>query len=89
MSEMERNKGILRYMSVDTENFTEDDFDTYRDNGFMVLSNEIYQVEWEVKSDTDCYEFSEVEANPDGTIYFHTMHYNGGGSLEEVLEKKL
>jgi len=31
----------------------------------------------------------DFDENPDGTINFHTMHYNGGASLEEVIEEEL
>jgi len=42
MSEYERNKGILRPVDVDTEHFTEEDFETYMENGFEVIGGEIY-----------------------------------------------
>lgn len=89
MSQMERNKGTLKYVPVDTEDFTEEDFDTYRENGFMVIDDEIWEITYEVKRDSECYGFTDIECNPDGTYSFHTYHYNGGGSLEEVLERGL
>lgn len=88
MSEMERNKGKLYPINVDTENFTEEDFDSYREKGFMVLNGEIFKVGYEVKSEKGMMCFSEVV--DDGiNITFHTIHYNGGGSLEEVLQQEL
>lgn len=89
MSEMERNKGKLIPIGVDTELFSEEDFETYQENGFMVIDNEIYEVKWFVRRDTDCYDFAEVRENDDGSIDFHTYHYNGGACLEEVIEGKL
>ena len=88
MSSMERNKGILKYVGIDTENFTEEDFETYRENSYFVLDNEIYEVvEWQVKRETDSHGFCEIISNPDDNTYsFHTYHYNGGASLEEVLQ---
>jgi len=87
MSEMERNKGKLISVSVDTENFTDEDYDTYRENGFMVIDGEIFEVEWEVKGDTDPVLY-EVIDNPDGTIDFHTHHYNIV-DVEEVIQHEL
>lgn len=89
MSEMERNKGRLIYQPIDTENFTEEYFETYEENGFMVIDGDIYAIEWDVKRDTDCFEFAGVEIGEDGVIHFHTMHYNGSGCLSEVIERAL
>lgn len=90
MSEMERNKGRLIPTGIDTELFGEEEFETYHENGFMVIDGEIYQVEWDVKRDTDCYSFADVSVDTDdGMIHFHTMHYNGGGCLSEVIERAL
>ena len=86
---MERNKGKLIPTGVDTEHFTEEDFDTYSENGFAVMDNEVYEVVWDVKSDTDCYGFAEVKENEDGSIDFHTFHYNGGAYWLEVIEDQL
>ena len=47
MSEYERNKGKLIPVGVDTEHFTDDDYDTYTENGFAVIDGEVYEVEWE------------------------------------------
>ncbi len=86
MSSMERNKGTLKYVSVDTENFSEEDFDTYRENGFLVIGREIYEVHYEVESEVDYNSFVDIKTDEKGVVHFHTLHYNGGGSLEEVLE---
>lgn len=71
MSEMERNKGKLIPVGVDTSDFSEDDFDTYRENGFIEVDGEIYEVEWEVRRDSDSVEFADVQVNRDGSIDFH------------------
>lgn len=89
MSTVERNKGKLIPTNVDTEFFSEDDFDSYTENGYMVIDGEIYEVEWEVEGEYDCSYFADVVVNADGSINFHTLHYNGGGSLEEVIESQL
>ncbi len=88
MSEMERNKGMLIPTGVDTENFSQEDFDTYTENGFLVVDNEIYEVEWAIKAG-DAYGFADVSVDNDGNIHFHTLHYTGGGSLTEVIEAEL
>lgn len=86
MSEMERNKGVLIPEHIDTEDYAEDDFDTLQENGFMVIDGEVYSVKYEVEDEQDCYGFADVTVKDDGTVEFHTYHYNGGGSLEEVIE---
>ena len=89
MSEYERNKGKLIPVDVDTEHFTCNDFDTYTENGFEVIDNQIYEVEWEIQRDTDCGDICEVVENADGTINFHTYHYNGGAHWTELIEDAL
>ena len=89
MSEMERNKGRLIPTGIDTSDFSEDDFDTYHENGFLEVDGEIYEVEWEVRRGSDGVEFADVQVNRDGSIDFHTYHYNGGASLSEVIEDEL
>ena len=89
MSEYERNKGKLIPVDVDTEHFTYDDFDTYIENGFEVIDGQIYEVEWEIQRDTNCGDICEVVENNDGTINFHTYHYNGGAHWTELVEDAL
>lgn len=89
MSEYERNKGKLIPVDVDTEHFSEDDFDAYFENGFAVIDGEVYEVEWEVAQNSAAPEFAEVKINEDRTIDFHTYHYNGGGHWTELVEREL
>lgn len=89
MSEYERNKGKLIPVDVDTEHFTCNDFDTYTENGFEVIDNQIYEVEWEIQRDTHCGDICEVVENGDDTINFHTYHYNGGAHWTELIEDAL
>lgn len=72
------------------EQFKEDLFDGEGPPKYMIVSGKVYEVEWEVYSETDCTGFGEVTSEDGGkTINFHTYHYNGGGCLEEVLEDDL
>lgn len=90
MSDYERNKGRLKYAGIDTENFTDEDFETYQENGFTVIEGEIYEIEWEVCRDTDTFpEFAEVKEGEDGWISFHTYHYNGSAHWTEVVGGEL
>lgn len=89
MSEYEHNKGKLIPIGVDTEHFTGEDFETYMDNGFEVIDGEVYEVVWEVQRGTDGIEFADVKENDDGSIDFHTYHYNGGADWTEVVEAAL
>lgn len=88
MSEMEHNKGRLVPISVDTEHFTEEQFDDYRENGFVVIDGEIYEVEWEIKRG-ELYDFAYVDEQDNGVIDFNTYHYNGGGHWTEVVQREL
>lgn len=89
MSSMERNKGKLIPLNIDTENFTGEDLETCYENGQVIIDDEIFDVEWIVKGDTDSYGFADVVENEDGTIDFHTYHYNGGGDFSEVIGDEL
>lgn len=90
MSEVERNKGRLIPVNINTEHHTEDDFDDLYTEGFVNINGEIYEVQWEMKRDTDTPDyFADVTENPDGSIDFHTMHYNGSGHWTEVVEEAL
>lgn len=89
MSDYERNKGVLKPVNVDTEHFTDEDYEIYCDNGFYVIDGNIYLPSFEVKGETSCDSFEEVEVQEDGSIRFHTLHYNGGGCLQEVIEDSL
>ena len=95
MSEVERNKG--RLVPVTEEEVLKafpdllDCDDLAFDTGYNVfrIRGQFYWVEWEVKRETDTPSFADVSTNEDGSIDFHTMHYNGGGSVDEVIERSL
>lgn len=83
---MEYNKGTLKPVSIDTELFNEDDFDNLRDNGFVIIHGDVYQVDWIVKHAEEPPEVLNVKENDDGSISFETYHYNGGAHWTEVVE---
>lgn len=89
MSTVERNKGRLIPTGIDTELFSEETFGDYEENGFVVIDNEIYSVEWDVKRELDCTDFAEVCVDESGIIHFHTLHYNGGANWTEIVESQL
>ena len=88
MSSLERNKGRLVPVT-DNPTLGFADFDTLYDLGMFRINNKEYKVEWEVKADEECFYFADVKENPDGSIDFHTLHYNGGGYWTEVIEEAL
>lgn len=88
MSQMEYNKGILRPMNIDTEHFSEDDYEDCFDNGMVDIDGELYMVDWEVKSG-DLPEIKNVTVDESGFIHFETYHYNGGAHWSEVVESAL
>lgn len=93
MSELERNRGSLCEVGTATEmqgDMDECDFSDYlSDKGMMEIGGKVYTATWKVKSEREGTYFADVEVDEDGIIHFHTMHYNGGGSLEEVIEGEL
>jgi hypothetical protein len=89
MSSMETNKGKLIPVGVDTEHFTDEEYEAYEENGFVVIDGEVYEVEWDTKGYTEDDGFAYITQNNDGTIDFFTRHYNGGGYFQEVIESEL
>ncbi len=92
MSTVERNKGRLKEVCV-TQIIEEfkgadlDDLEWYTDGKYVRIKEKYFEVYWEVKGEEDCSYFCEVEEdNRDGSIHFHTLHYNGGGHWTELLE---
>jgi hypothetical protein len=89
MSSLERNKGRLCCVGTVQDfqgSFTSDEFMDFLEKvGMLEIDGNIYVVNWEVKAEVDDTCFAEVNEDEDGLIHFHTIHYNGGGSLEEVL----
>ncbi|QDP60470.1 MAG: hypothetical protein GOVbin1096_98 [Prokaryotic dsDNA virus sp.] len=93
MSSLERNKGTLNYVGSVPDyigGMDECEFsDWLSDRSLIRVGQRIFKVNYEVKSDQDCSFFADYHIDFYGTIHFHTMHYNGGGSLVEVLESML
>lgn len=90
MSSLERNKGKMTPTGVKTDGMSWEELDEIYDSGDKVIVNgEVYDVEWEVNGETGDMSFSDVVKNEDGSITFHTIHYNGGGSLSEAIERAL
>lgn len=104
VSSVERNKGRLIPVAESCEeycknigitspepysSFREYILEEYWDKDIEVLGERVYKVEWDVKGETECFDFADVKELGDGSIKFHTMHYNGGGSFIEVVEDAL
>lgn len=85
---MEHNKGKLIPVNVDTEHFTEEDYETYTENGFAVINGIIYEVEWDVQQ-AFVQGFAHVAEKSDGSIDFNIFHYNGNTLWVEVVENTL
>lgn len=100
MSDCERNKGKLIPVSWDTickalevEGLEEDFYeflDRIGESGkYEQIGDDWYEIVWEVKRSHQCDYFADVTKNEDGSIDFHTMHYNGGAHWTEVVEGAL
>lgn len=66
-----------------------DDPGYYTDYSLERMGNKFYKIEWEVEGASDVPDFAEVSVNSDGSINFHTYHYNGGAHWTEVVERAL
>lgn len=53
------------------------------------INSKWYRVEFKVNGAGDCSGLELATTQPDGSIEFMTYHYNGGGSMEEVIESSL
>lgn len=89
MSETEINKGRL-IPHPSQSDLTQEEIDELLDSGdeWMMVNDVLYHVKYEIERQTEPY-FSQTSRNGDGSISFFTMHYNGGGSLQEVIEESL
>lgn len=94
MSDMERNKGMLIPCTVNdiTVRFPDaslDDLEWDTDGKFVAINEKLFRVHWEVKAETGDPHFAEIKQNDDGSISFHTYHYNGGGHWSELVQVEL
>jgi hypothetical protein len=105
MSYSEINSGRLQFFVTDTpynrerlfdvlvsgsSPYDEDDFlDLVYANDFLLINGNIYKGFFDVRGAGVDEGLEDVEVSKDGDIYFTTIHYNGGASLEEVIEGAL
>jgi len=89
MSDYERNKGKLIPKNIDISEFNEEGIESLIEDGYQVINGVVYVVEWETERFEGWVEFADVKENPDGSINFHTLHYNGGAHWTEVVEHAL
>jgi len=57
-------------------------------NKYLFRNGVVYEIEMELDGKEDLY-LSDVSVAEDGSISFLTIHYNGGGSWQEVVEAEL
>ena len=88
MSETYHCKGILKPTNIDTENFSEEDFETYRENSFIVANGEIYEPTYEINQIFDG-DLSIFEEDSDGSFKFECVFYDGATWIGEILKEHL
>lgn len=94
MSTIERNKGKLIPVTLEDwiKDFPDADYDDLEwdtDGKYVRIEDNVYKVQWEVERELDCDYFADVVENIDGSINFHTLHYNGAAHWTEVVEQGL
>jgi len=105
MSDYERNKGKLIPSNKTIDDLftelggveynldvhTKEEYvrDVCYEYDYEIINDTIYKVEFDVKGDCDYPEFADVKMNKDGSIDFHTYHYNGGAHWTEVVSGEL
>ena len=94
MSTVERNKGRLIPVTLEDwiKYFPEascEDLEWDTKGNYVRIGDDFYKIVWEIKKELDCSDFADVVENIDGSINFHTLHYNGGAHWTEVIEQAL
>ena len=87
MSNMETNQGKL--IPYRGEFITEDMIDDPYEYDLMRINDKFYHITWTVKAQSNEEGFAFVTENADGSIDFHTFHYNGGGCVSEVIQDEI
>ena len=94
MSTNERNKGTLLFVSEGVEAIAKyNELVENQEDIFYLLTDagKLYEIQLDIDAEQDCSHFSEIAGDIHGTreLDFHTLHYNGSGSLQEVLQAEL
>lgn len=90
-----RDAVLLKGETLDTEVYDSyveqlsDDPTWYFDQDIIKMGDKWYEVIWEVQGENDIPEYAEAIKQDDGTIEFHTYHYNGAAHWTEVVENAL
>jgi len=79
MKDQLQNEGY----SFDSNNIAYDFFEHFYEKYFISKSGRIYEILEDEELDEDVREFTN---NPDGTIDYIVMFYNGGACLTDILE---
>ena len=86
----ENRVDLFNSLSGDGRPFGEYDFeDLVYENDYVLIDGKIYKAFYDVRGGDISEGLEDVEVSKDGDIYFTTIHYNGGASLEEVIEGAL
>ena len=88
MSETWHCKGVLKPTNIDTENFSEDDFETYKEEGFVVADGEIYEVVYEI-NEVFCNGLSTFFEDSNRNVEFECVFNDGGTWIGEILQEYL
>jgi len=97
MSDMEAMKVVLKPLSIAESKvhlealckFDEDGYDRYeycQEHGIREVDGNVYKTK---EIELDPYGFTDATYNQDGTITVVGLWYNGGASLEEIIEEAL
>ena len=82
--ELHKKRICKEELGIPEEDYDEESFADNSYERFVVLGDDIYQIEGEQVEDEDCFcKFREIS---DGIYEFHTRFYNGGTCLEEMLQ---
>lgn len=78
---------------ADSDGFHNNFYEFFGENcheyGYALVKGKFYKVRWEVEAEDPDEGYALVDVNTDGSINFHTCHYNGGGDWTEVVESML
>ena len=85
----------IEFLKYDIE-FDDEFYETYEDNlqdeqgdKYLIVGDRLFKYLENHSVDIDSADISNVKINDDNTIDFEVMFYNGGGSLDDVIEYAL
>ena len=86
MSNIGRIKGKLYPSGIDTEHFTEEDYESLIKDGMIVIDGEVYEVEYDIDDDV-IVPFTDLVFLENGCVLFDAVYYSDQESLQTLVDE--